>query len=433
MTVGRRDGAGGDVAGLLDEDVLRDWLHRAVTALDEARAAIDAVNVFPVPDQDTGTNCLLTLRGALDEVRSLPAGSGTDAVLAGAARGALLSARGNSGMIVSHYLGGLAEAAGLRQPAAGVADLLAAAAAAARGAVLAPQDGTVLTLADLLAAAAHRFDLAGAAPERVLSAALADGHRELGRISEEHPVLRSSRVVDAGALALLVLVDAWSAVADGRATDLGWLPQQPAGTHVEPPEPGWYEVMAVLPVGADDPGPAPVHAALSALGQELAVVDAPGADTGLLRQVHVHCEDPGAVVDALVTLAGPGGLPAAGVQALTASGGPGLVGVLSSAGLAARVAAAGAVVVVAPPGADDPGGLAALAVRRAVRDAGRGGVAVALVHAPTRVALPDGVPTLAAQDEDDVLVAVTMLAAGADVAAAREALGVPVVGERVAR
>lgn len=421
------------MAGLLDEGVLRDWLHRAVTALDEARAAIDAVNVFPVPDQDTGTNCLLTLRGALDEVRSLPPGSGADAVLAGATRGALLSARGNSGMILSHYLGGLAGAAGRQRPAAGVADLLTAAAAAARDAVLAPQDGTVLTLADLLADAAHRSELAGAAPERVLSAALADGHRGLGRISEAHPVLRSSRVLDAGALALLVLVDAWSAAVDGRSADLGWLPQQPAGIQVEPPEPGWYEVMAVLPVGADDPGPAPVHAVLSALGQEVAVADASGADTGLLRQVHVHCEDPGAVVDALVPLAGPGGLPAAGVQALTASGGPGLVAVLPAAECAARVAAAGAVVVVAPPGEADPGGLAALAVRRAVRDAGRSGAAVALVHAPTRVALPDGVPSLAAQDEDDVLVAVTMLAAGADLAATREALGVPAVGEQVAR
>ncbi|NKY09355.1 DAK2 domain-containing protein, partial [Cellulomonas hominis] len=94
-----------------DGAVLRDWLGRALPALEAARERIDAVNVFPVPDGDTGTNVLLTVRGAADELAGLDAAADGDAVLRALARGALLAARGNSGVILSRYLGGLAGAA----------------------------------------------------------------------------------------------------------------------------------------------------------------------------------------------------------------------------------------------------------------------------------------------------------------------------------
>ncbi|MET0435808.1 MAG: DAK2 domain-containing protein, partial [Cellulomonas sp.] len=124
------------MAGRLgDGDVLRDWLDRAVPALEAARERIDAVNVFPVPDGDTGTNVLLTVRGAAAEVAALPGGADGATVLRALARGALLSARGNSGVILSRYLGGLAGAASASLP-----DALAAAAAAARSAVAEPED-----------------------------------------------------------------------------------------------------------------------------------------------------------------------------------------------------------------------------------------------------------------------------------------------------
>ncbi|WP_235843548.1 DAK2 domain-containing protein, partial [Cellulomonas algicola] len=86
---------------VLDADVLRAWAGGARTALALARPAVDAVNVFPVADADTGTNALLTITGGAEAVAALPAGTGALAVARAFARGALLAARGNSGVILS--------------------------------------------------------------------------------------------------------------------------------------------------------------------------------------------------------------------------------------------------------------------------------------------------------------------------------------------
>ncbi len=225
--------------------MLRDWLDRAVPALEAARERIDAVNVFPVPDGDTGTNVLLTVRGAADEVAALPGGARSTAVgaaqvapgtapgadgaalLRALARGALLSARGNSGVILSRYLGGLAAAA-----SGSLAAALAAAAEAARSAVPEPEDGTVLTVAAVVAAAAADVAARGAGDADVLDAGVAAGRADLARISAAHPVLRSARVVDAGACALLVLLDALAGALAGRPgpVDVGWLDEHGAAS-----------------------------------------------------------------------------------------------------------------------------------------------------------------------------------------------------------
>ena len=236
--------------------MLRDWLGRAVPALEAARERIDAVNVFPVPDGDTGTNVLLTVRGAADEVAALPAGADGATVLRALARGALLSARGNSGVILSRYLGGLAGEASGSLP-----DALAAAAAAARSAVPEPEDGTVLTVAAVVADAAGRAAAPGVDEAAALGAGVAAGRTDLARISAGHPVLRSARVVDAGACALLVLLDALAAALAGSAgpVDVAWLdahdgaepagagPGETAGAH-------GYEVVALLRIDGADGG-----------------------------------------------------------------------------------------------------------------------------------------------------------------------------------
>lgn len=302
--------------------MLRDWLDRAVPALAAARERIDAVNVFPVPDGDTGTNVLLTVRGAADEVAALPAGDdgATDdgaTVLRALARGALLSARGNSGVILSRYLGGLAGAASGALP-----DALAAAAAAARSAVPEPEDGTVLTVAAAVADAAGHAAARGAGDAAALDAGVAAGRADLGRISAAHPVLRSARVVDAGACALLVLLDALAAALAGRPApvDVGWLDEhdaagdpagEPAASTGAGPAgsgdggAGGYEVVALLRADAGDgEGPAAdaiaervardLAAALPAVGEAVAVVAGDGLVTA-----HVHAHAPAEVVTVL--------------------------------------------------------------------------------------------------------------------------------------
>src|SRR5690349_10823572 len=133
---------------LLDADAVRRWSRVALESMRSHQAEIDALNVFPVPDSDTGTNLLLTLLVADDAVRA-GAADAAGAVLAELARAAVLGARGNSGVIISQILRGFAEAVG----GADTLDAKAFCAGLRRGAELAdaavanPVDGTILTVA----------------------------------------------------------------------------------------------------------------------------------------------------------------------------------------------------------------------------------------------------------------------------------------------
>lgn len=354
--------------------MLRGWLARAVPALEAARERIDAVNVFPVPDGDTGTNVLLTVRGAADEVVAAGPGADGPAVLRALARGALLSARGNSGVILSRYLGGLVAAGSAPLPEA-----LRQAAVAARSAVPEPQDGTVLTVAAVVAEAAGAAHGPGADDAAVLAAGVAAGRADLGRISAAHPVLSSARVVDAGGAALLVLLDALAgALAGSRAAvDLGWLPAPAAtpgdGHHDPAPTPAagagaaagtgtpGYEVVALLraaDASAAERLAATLSGALAAVGDAVAVVAGDGPVTA-----HVHAARP---ADVTPLLAAGGARWTATVRTLLGAARP-VVACTASAGSATLLADAGAVAVVLPDGV--PADEARAAVARAVQDA----------------------------------------------------------------
>ncbi|WP_251151693.1 DAK2 domain-containing protein [Cellulosimicrobium sp. Marseille-Q4280] len=225
-------------------DVLA-WARDGVEALGAARSALDRVNVVPVADADTGTNLYLTF---LDATRSLgtsvasaPSGEAHGGNLAEAhagdllvrlARGALVGARGNSGVILSEYLRGLAVALAPHRTVTGtaLAAALAAAARTARGAVAEPLPGTILTAADDAArAAAHaatpwaahaadaRAGSVRVAGPAVVAGAAHDGARAAAlRSSTELDVLARARVLDAGALGLTLLLGALRVVL-GRA------------------------------------------------------------------------------------------------------------------------------------------------------------------------------------------------------------------------
>ncbi|MBA3574176.1 MAG: DAK2 domain-containing protein, partial [Pseudonocardiales bacterium] len=110
----------------LDQAAVRRWAAACCVALAEHREEIDRLNVFPVPDGDTGTNLLATLRAAFDAVRRLAKDAGLGSALAALARGALMGARGNSGVIVSQVFRGFAEslAEGVTATGAGLRDAL---------------------------------------------------------------------------------------------------------------------------------------------------------------------------------------------------------------------------------------------------------------------------------------------------------------------
>jgi hypothetical protein len=197
---------------LLDAAVVRVWARLAVEALGRARTALDGVNVFPVADGDTGTNMHLTLREAAHAIHDAPDDAGGARLLRLMARGALLGARGNSGVILSEWLRGLAAAATRRDP---LAPALDAAARGARGAVARPEPGTILTAAEVAAAAAREAaadPVASGAPDggrlAVLDAARR-GAREAALASTGTlAALRAAGVLDAGACGLLLVLHA---------------------------------------------------------------------------------------------------------------------------------------------------------------------------------------------------------------------------------
>ena len=162
----------GDEIATFDVSVLVRYADLAVEGLGAAREEIDALNVYPVPDGDTGTNMYLTVESARDQMAERLAGSGGGAgdlrlALASYSRGALLGARGNSGVILSQLIGALIRRIGQAGPddrtAAVFAQALRAASDAAYAAVGEPVEGTILSVA---AAAAEGAEKAAAGPDR---------------------------------------------------------------------------------------------------------------------------------------------------------------------------------------------------------------------------------------------------------------------------
>ncbi len=339
----------------LDGAAVRGWAQVAGELLAQAAPRIDAVNVFPVADCDTGTNVRLTVVGGAGQVAAVSGEAGAGTVARAFASGALTAARGSSGVIVSQWLAGFAgalpdETAGPSQ----IAAALDAAATAARDAVALPQEGTVLTVARLVAEHVRHAARTGADVSALLGPALGQARHELARISAEHPVLRQAHVVDAGACALLVVLEALAVtLSDPRtAASLDWLPEHGVGADElaawRAAEPGGaYEVMLLVRPGRPaDLGPA-LRTALMRVGDAVAVVG-----SAELWHVHVHTDDPAAAIEAAhlgdrsqVVVR----LVEGAAQQVAAGDDLGLVVATEEPGMARYFATGGAVVVVRSP------------------------------------------------------------------------------------
>ncbi|CCH34403.1 DAK2 domain-containing protein [Actinosynnema sp. NPDC047251] len=281
---------------VLDAVAVRQWADACVRSLDANRDEIDRINVFPVPDGDTGTNLSQTMRSAQDSLLRAPADSVGQA-LAALARGALAGARGNSGVILSQVLRGLAEAAQGASTAGGQAmrNALRRADELATAAVSRPVPGTVLTV--LHAAAEAARDCPSDALDDVVTAAARAGAEALAETPRQLAVLARAGVVDAGGRGLVVLLDSLAAVITGRPVEPAARPS-PARTAealTTARESGSaeyeYEVMYLLDGSPDADA---LKQRLATLGDCVSVVG-DGAD---LWTVHVHCNDIGAAIEA---------------------------------------------------------------------------------------------------------------------------------------
>lgn len=192
----------------LDGEQFKFMLVGGANQLAENKAQIDALNVFPVPDGDTGTNMYLTMLSGVKEARQVESGR-IDEVAAAMARGCLLGARGNSGVLLSQFFSGFADALqGLEKVGAtDIARALTGGSEAAYRAVGNPVEGTILTVCRKTAEACSRAVHRTSDPVRLILLACRAAAGAVAETPDELPVLREAGVVDAGGKGMLVLLE----------------------------------------------------------------------------------------------------------------------------------------------------------------------------------------------------------------------------------
>ena len=280
-------------------------------ALAAHREPINRLNVYPVPDGDTGTNMSLTLVSVCDDVDA--AGDGLAEVCSAIAKGSLMGARGNSGVILSQVLRGLVSVVADEGGAGGptVARALRAATDAAYQAVMRPVEGTILTVVREAAEAAEACvaDDGDAALVPVLDAARTAGQVALDKTPDLLPVLAEAGVVDAGGTGFLLLIDAMLHVVDGRP-----IPEPRVGEGVVRSDAHLvhasvdeahdsvsdlrYEVMYFLE--ANDEAVPAFKDVWAGIGDSIVVVGGDG-----IWNCHIHTDDIGAAIEAAVDCGRP--------------------------------------------------------------------------------------------------------------------------------
>ncbi len=406
----------------LDARAARRWAMATRAAFAAHRAEIDDLNVFPVPDRDTGTNLYMTLDSALEAAReALPGSDPSDEpTLAGdaaaLARATLLAARGNSGVILSQLVRGLseviAEAAttvgggthGIDGPTLALA--VRRASDRAYASVTRPVEGTILSVAAAAASAAELAVARGTDLHAVAHASLAAARVALAGTTAQLSSLARAGVVDAGGMGYVLVLEALERVIAGElATD----PRPELGARLHPvelrvaahtdhdggvgvgrgdggqPEPGGpaYEVMYLLSDSAEE-AVSRLRVRLDALGDSVLVV----GDEDLWN-VHVHVDDVGAAIEAGIEAGRPHRVVVTHFgdqqRARTTPSARGAVAVVACAagdGLAEVFRSAGAVVVFSGPGLRASAGQ----LLDAIRSAGSGWVLVLPNDADTQLA-----------------------------------------------
>ncbi|MFA5867397.1 MAG: DAK2 domain-containing protein [Actinomycetota bacterium] len=270
------------------------WL----SALDEHRDEINALNVFPVPDGDTGTNMYLTLQTVMAEVNAAP-----DKTVAGYAKsikdGSLKGARGNSGVILSQILRGACDVIADQPEVSAkiLAKALTRGSDTAYEAVMKPVEGTMLTVVKDMAREARRMARKTESIREVLESVLAEGKASLERTPDLLPTLKEAGVVDAGGKGLVIMAESTLATLTG---DRVWL--EPPVDYVKTPAAAAFEEEEIdleytycteFVVKSEDFNLNEFRAELDGLGGSLLVVGENG-----ITKTHIHTNQPGRVLTA---------------------------------------------------------------------------------------------------------------------------------------
>lgn len=283
----------------LDGRRLRRALLAACEHAQAHRAELNRINVFPVPDGDTGTNLALTVRSIGDRLRLLDSRSAAT-VAREAAEAGTIGARGNCGMILAHFLQGLSQSIASRA-VLGTSEFAAAlrdAVSYVYAALDHPVEGTIVTVMDDAAAAAMR----SATPDfaDLLDGMLARARESLARTPEQLPALREAGVVDAGAKGFVSLIEGIACLLDGKP------PAGPddAARSADPPAAARVSLSAsaekfrfcteAMIRGSELPDAAVVRSALQSFGDSLIVLRSDD-----VLKVHIHTDVPDLIFDRL--------------------------------------------------------------------------------------------------------------------------------------
>ncbi len=304
--------AGVTVLEHLNHRAIRDTVITFRDAMKAHAPGINRLNVYPVPDGDTGTNMARTLDAVVAELdgADTEGADGHAATYDAISHGSLMGARGNSGVILSQILRGISSTmkGATDGSATKVAEALKAASAAAYQAVLKPIEGTILTVVRESADAAHAAAAEGQSLAYVLRAARAAGKAALDRTPEMLPVLKEAGVVDAGGAGFLLLLDSALHVVDGSPLPE---PEQYDGPSISQLEAVAhrhtdgevdvselrYEVMYFLHL--DDGKIENFKSDWGEIGDSVVVVGGDG-----LWNCHVHTNDIGAAIEVAIDLGG---------------------------------------------------------------------------------------------------------------------------------
>jgi len=284
-------------------------LHQVITTFAELlrshKEVINRLNVYPVPDGDTGTNMTLTIESVVAELATLPENPDMVAVCKAVSHGSLMGARGNSGVILSQLLRGLMEKlrVGDTIEPTTLADALTHADILARQAVVRPIEGTILSVAR---AAAVGASSATGSMENLVRSSRGAAAAALAYTPEQLPVLKQAGVVDSGGTGLLLLLDAFSHVVTGDplpiAPELDTIEvhaQEPSKEHGEGGIADLrYEVMYLL--DAEDSKMSAFKEVWAGIGDSIVIVGGEG-----LYNCHIHTDNIGAAIEAALDAGRP--------------------------------------------------------------------------------------------------------------------------------
>jgi DAK2 domain fusion protein YloV len=274
-----------------DLERVQELARAALASLERNRQRIDDLNVYPVPDGDTGTNMTMTVRAVVDDLERSTA---TDraALVKEVTRAALMGARGNSGVILSQIVRGAAEVLGTRPEIDGrtVAAAFQAARDAAYRAVREPVEGTMLSV---IREMAEETEDPGTDPDTpaLLALVVRRGDEAVARTPEQLDVLREAGVVDAGGAGLLELVRGLAAAVAGEPLPEAPVEAEELSVDAIHQELSRYRYCTTFVIEGEELDAETLEAELERLGDSLLVVGDPEA-----LKVHVHTDEPGAAL-----------------------------------------------------------------------------------------------------------------------------------------